>query len=644
MNTKTFCSSDALRVTVEAGSTEILCRADTENAWAETTFSAKELEADDVYVLFPACCYNGNRFACLPRNYPPLFTPEEARVEMQPVITDVPRLEPDGSGRIEVTTGDVSVPCVAAFCPGAQKAFFLYTIQQVNGHNLGLCFEKGSISLQYPHHRQKVYRWPHMHNTPEPGIPFRKGSRIRIPFQWYGIPCTSMEDFYRFFFEHRHCMGLDAGRPATLPPQEQFEIQRRKFNALNWSEEGHFYGSDVIGASQFTWQPGWVGGAITTYPLMKLGGPLEWERSVQTLEHLFRTQTPSGFFSERTDAAGQILDIGFGYPGTEQWHLVRKSGDALYYLFRHFRLFQERGLAVPAAFLRGARRAADAFVRLWERYGQLGQFADLQTGELLVGGSTCGAIVPAALAEAYRWFGEQTYLDVAEKAANLYYERDALKGYTTGGPEEILQCPDSESAFALLESMVLLYEVTGNAQWLERAQYMARFAASWVVPYNYVFPQESEFHRLGMKTVGSVFANVQNKHSAPGICTLSGDSLFKLYRWTGEQAYLELCKDIALTISQYMSTEARPIRAWDVPKDAALLGEGAQTVERETLPAGYICERVNLSDWEGPRCVGGVFNGSCWCETSNLLVLADLAPLWESGRKAAPTGPVSDKS
>lgn len=627
MKIKTLCSPEALQVTLQTDCVEILCREDVENAWVEVGVQAKELEAEDAYVLFPACCYNGNRFACLPRNYPPLFTPEEAAVEMQPVVTDVPRLEPDGSGRIEVTTGDVSVPCVAAFCPDEQKAVFLYTVQQVNGYNLGLCFEKGKISVQYPHHRKKVYRWPHMRDCPEQGICFRQGDRITIPFRWYEVTCRSMEEFYRFYFDHRHCMGMDCKRPRPRSWQEQFSIQKRKFNELNWSVEGRFYGSDVIGASKFTWQPGWVGGAITTYPLMKLGGALEWERSVQTLEHLFRTQAPSGFFSERTDAAGNILDIGFGYPGTEQWHLVRKSGDALYYLFRHFRLFRERQIPIPDVFLQGARRVADAFVKLMAAYGQFGQFVDLQTGALRIGGSTSGAIVPAALAEAYRWFGDQTYLDTAEKAAKLYYERDALKGYTTGGPEEILQCPDSESAFALLESMVLLYEVTRKTEWLQRAEYMACLASSWVVPYNYEFPVSSEFYRLKMKTVGTVFANVQNKHSAPGICTLSGDSLYKLYGWTGNASYLELCKDIAFSIGQYMSTEERPIRAWDVPKDASLQEGDEQIVERETLPPGYICERVNMSDWEGERCVGGVFNGSCWSETSNLLVMADLAPL-----------------
>ena len=118
-----------------------------------------------------------------------------------------------------------------------------------------------------------------------------------------------------------------------------------------------------------------------------------------------------------------------------------------------------------------------------------------------------------------------------------------------------------------------------------------------------------------MKTVGSVFANVQNKHSAPGICTLSGDSLYKVYQWTKDERYLQMLKEISLTISQYMSRENRPIYSWDE--------------KPEKLLPGVICERVNMSDWEGADKVGGVFNGSCWSEVSNLLMLAEVAELFQ---------------
>ena len=54
----------------------------------------------------------------------------------------------------------------------------------------------------------------------------------------------------------------------------------------------------------------------------------------------------------------------------------------------------------------------------------------------------------------------------------------------------------------------------------------------------------------------------------------------------------------------------RPIYSWDNPP--------------EKLPEGYICERVNMSDWESKACVGGVFCVSGWPETSLMLSFSEL--------------------
>ena len=109
-----------------------------------------------------------------------------------------------------------------------------------------------------------------------------------------------------------------------------------------------------------------------------------------------------------------------------------------------------------------------------------------------------------------------------------------------------------------------------------------------------------------------MFANVQNKHSAPGACTASGDAIYKIYKYTGEEKYLELIKEIAFFIPQCVSTEERPIYTWDIPPIK--------------LKPGDICERVNTSDWGNPAHIGGVFNCSCWCESSLILSYSELMP------------------
>ncbi len=578
----------------------------------------------DNYVFIPACCYAGNQFQVLKYSYPPMFRPEDAKIDMPVTISDVPRLEPDGSGKIEVSTGDASVPCIGVFSASEKRGVLVFTVQEIQGKNLGLAYEDGVIRLTWPAKREKNYRMCRTFANETPWI----DEPAEIPYKILDFSCATLAEFYRVFFENRKIMGLDCTRPEVLPFDRQFEIQREKFNVMNWHEtlETYTVGTD---RSRFqVWQPGWTGGGLSGYPLMKLGGALELERQMKTLKFLFSTQTESGLFHGVVDREGRTFGDGFDVEGAEHWHLIRKSADMLYFLFKHFRLMKERKIEIPAEFMEGTRKLADRFVTLFETYGQFGHFLDVYTGEICVGGSASAGIAPAGLAEAWRFFGEEKYLKTAKESAEYYYRNWLSKGYTTGGPGEMLQCVDSESAFGLLESYVVLYDVTGEAKWLEYAKENAHYCSSWVVSYNYRFPETSEFGRLGMKTVGSVFANLQNKHSAPGICTLSGDSLYKLWKWTGDLLYLELVKDITTTIGQYMSTDAKPIYDWDISREARVSGDPAQ-MEAHRLPQGFINERVNMSDWEGDGCIGGVFNGSCWSETSNLLALAEVIPLLE---------------
>lgn len=409
-------------------------------------------------------CYNGNRFKTLKKMYPPVFMPEEAAVDMPLTITDVPRLNEDGSGRIEVTTGDVSVPCVGVFSEKQKKAVFLYTIQEIEGINLGLSYEKGKIGLTWPHMRKNsIYRWPFMTDSRDSGSCLKKNQEIEIPYKLLTFECESMEEFYQVYFENRKCMGLPDERPQVLPFDEQFEIQKDKFNNMNWREPGKFYGVGTEKIPTQTWQPGWVGGGMSSYAMMMLGGEKEWQRGIDTLEHVFRTRAPGGFLYETSDENGKIYGIGESRGlKLQHYHLVRKSADVLYFLFKHFELMKSRGVEIPEHFREGTRRIADALVEVWEKYGQFGQFVNRDKNEIIAGGSTCGAIAPAGLVKAWEFFGEEKYLEVAKESAEAYYRRDAQKGYTTGGPGEILQGADSESAFGLLESMVALYELTGE--------------------------------------------------------------------------------------------------------------------------------------------------------------------------------------
>jgi hypothetical protein len=274
---------------------------------------------------------------------------------------------------------------------------------------------------------------------------------------------------------------------------------------------------------------------------------------------------------------------------------------------------EKLGIPVKPAWRKGVKHVCDAFVKLWNKNKQFGQFVHSLTGEICVGGSTSGAIVPAALALAADYFDQLNYLAVAQAAGEKFYREFTVKGLSCGGPGDACQNPDSESWYSLLESYVALFEATGKKVWLTRAAETSRQFSTWVVAYDFQFPKKSTFAKAGIRTTGSVYANTQNKHSAPGLCTFSGLGLLKLFRATGDRFHLDLLRDIAFGLPQYLPHPLKP------------LGDAKP---------GWMCERVNMTDWEGPERIGETLKMTTWAETSLMLTIIEIPGLYVQPDKA----------
>jgi hypothetical protein len=177
------------------------------------------------------------------------------------------------------------------------------------------------------------------------------------------------------------------------------------------------------------------------------------------------------------------------------------------------------------------------------------------------------------------------------------------KGLIYGGPGDALQAFDSESSYGLLESFSQLHALTNHAKWLQYTQDMAAQFASWVVAYDYKFPANSTMGKLNMQTTGTVYANTQNKHTAPGICTHSGLPLLGLYRATQNPFYLNMLSNIAKVIPQYMSYTGHEIPGYCT---------------------GWISERINMTDWQSDPKIGETMKSSNWDEISLLLSYIEL--------------------
>lgn len=580
--------------------------------------------SSDNYVLFPAAAYNGNRFEVrdLGHKYPPMFVQPQDICKNPPIlITDVPHLAlGDGESRIQLRTGDMATPCVGFHSPDRQFALLLLTDQESRLGNFGLHVRESAdrsgatITLEAPGMRTDGM-YIHMnstHPTIDRASDWDQGDSLTFRCRVFVFPASSVQGLFdRFALVRKDLSDSTAPRPRhEIPFSAAWAVQEQKYNAQNWRDAG-YYAVGTDDASQYGgWQLGWVGGGMSSFPLLLAGDAQSQQRARDTIQWMLtRGQAPGGLLYGIVSRDRNLSD-GFDTHPNEPWVMTRKEADGLYFLMKHFILLAQRNplWQIPAVWRNGTLKLADALLRIWKRDGQLGQFLNYETGEILVGNSTAGAMAPAGFALAGAFFHRSDYLEAAEQIAAFYYQRDVTRGLTTGGPGEILNCPDSESAFAMLESLVVLWEVTGEAIWRDRACDMAKQACTWVHSYDYRFPPESPFAQLDMRTTGSVWANVQNKHSAPHICTLSGDALLKLYRATGDRWYLDLCRDIVHGAPQYLSRADRKV---------------------QMLAPGWMCERVNTCDWEYPWCPPGhVFDGSCWCEVANMLSYAEVPGLY----------------
>lgn len=574
---------------------------------------------NDNFVLVPSAVYAGNKFDRKIMTYPPYwYDKDEWRLDMPTTTTLLPSLEKyEDKGKIELTTGSASTPLMAFYSKKKQLSWMVQTLQSNEFGNYGFFIEedkkekKAVFSVMSPAVRSKIPTMDNFEISDDKGANLKKGDKIELCFRLYKKEALSLYDMYeQFLFSRKDLNPSDINAPV-MPFSELWKTMNNLYQKERWEESIDMYCITKYNPNSnwnSIWQLGWVGGGQSTLPILIQGDSIERSRVIRNLDKIFtKTQAPSGLYYAYGNGF-EFKGFGFSKPFRYNETFVRSQGDFMYMAQLHFKEMKRLNIAVPDYWYKSLKKQVDVFVNLWNRYKQIGQFLNVETGDICIGGSTSGAIVPAGLALASQTFSNPSYLSVAELLAEKYYNDYVLKGYTCGGPGEILSSPDSESAFALFESYVTLYEVSKDEKWLGYAKELLPICASWVVSYNYRFPDFSELNSLNIHSTGAVWASIANKHGAPAICTWSGVSLLKYFRATNDKYAIELLRDIAHGIPQYVSHEERPIAK---------------------MEPGGSCERVNLSDWEGKDQVGGNLFASCaWVEVAAMLTVTELPSIY----------------
>jgi hypothetical protein len=575
------------------------------------------------YPWMAGAAYNGNRFTVRRQPYSPRYPEADARPDAETVITDIPHLEKGaGRSRIQLLLGDLSAPAIGYVDPRSGAGLHLCTdlIDTTDLFEIAEADDRSRarFSVLRGGVREGRYSFREMRSDAPSGDrapTLRAGDTLRQRFRLTPLREATVQHLFDTHFDWMmtaDALPRDRIRQPGFPLEHAFRLIEEKFNRDNWDEAAELYATTCDTDSPHYYQTGWCGGGIADSALLCGADPLSRQRAERALNRLCREgQLPSGFFhgKRRRDGAWSH-DFAFDAkrPYTHRWHLVRREGDLLLYLLKAARRPGLRAAVESVALWRAtALKLADALCGLWEREGQLGQFIDAETGAVLVGGSASGGVVPAGLCLAYRESGDTRHLETARAIADYFIDHFTRRGLSTGGPGDACQAPDSESCAGLLESYVTLYEATREARWLQAARDQAAQLASWVMPYDFPFPPDSEFGRLGIPSTGSVVANAQNGHSAPGICTHSGECLKRLYDFTGDVRHAQLLEWIVRLLPWTVSRADRPIHD---PSGRA-------------LPPGWINERLNTSDWDDN--IGGVFYGSTWCEVSLMLTAVELS-------------------
>ncbi len=543
----------------------------------------------DNYVLLPGGCYAGNRFASRFVGYPPLLTePADIGPHVPPIVSDIPRLNLHaGPSSLEILAADLATPAAAVFLPAAQLGVILLVDPRTSIGRTGLTVSesddraRASIGVRAPFTPESK-RSP---NGPVPArraapSPTRAGEPITLRARIFAFDCRDVGQLCERLFAVRKSLSGPTARAHTLPFSAAFAEHEERVNR-RWVEAPGYFAAGGRESAYTTWQTGWCGGLAQTLPLLGAGGAQSRARALRTIAFaLDGGQAPSGFFHGLSDGktwyddgfSARLPPVANAWPprappyNHPRWHLVRRSADTLTFLVKQLAMLDRHSAGTPAAapaaavdpgWSKAARLCADALARLWERNRQLGQFVDIGSGDLIVGGSTSAGLAPAGLALAADYFKEPRYLQIAKAAAEHYFERYVQIGLTCGGPGDALQCPDSESAAALLESFVTLFEATRERIWIDRARAAAHLLASWVISYDAI-PSGRDPPAERTHTAGAVLSNAQSRTGMPGYVLSSGDALFRLYRATGEVAWLELLRDTTHNLGQYLRHAETP--------------------------------------------------------------------------------------
>ena len=197
-------------------------------------------------------------------------------------------------------------------------------------------------------------------------------------------------------------------------------------------------------------------------------------------------------------------------------------------------------------------------------------------GSVIAKKGTIGCFLILPILTAYKKTNDKKYLNAAVRAFDFYYEELEREGFTTAGALDTYSI-DKESSSPLLRDALALYEITGDKNYIAKAEKIAWYLCTWMMHFTVNYPEDCLISKLGYDTFGST--SVSTPHQALDQYALRDVlSFLKLYELTG-----------------YVQWKERAIAFWC--NTAQGISDGTLFINQRLRPAGAQDEAVFHTRW-----------------------------------------------
>ncbi len=156
-------------------------------------------------------------------------------------------------------------------------------------------------------------------------------------------------------------------------------------------------------------------------------------------------------------------------------------------------------------------------------------------GECVDPNGTIGAYLILPLLKAYRLTGKEQYFSVAKRGYQFYIESFLADGYTSAAALDTY-CIDKESAIPLLKSSLLFYEIEKEDRYLQLAELVSYYLATWQWHYSTPFPVDTPLNDMNYDIFGGTSVSTQHHHIDP-FAIVFLEQWLQLAKLTGNQIW-----------------------------------------------------------------------------------------------------------